>query len=181
MELRLDWLEHPGEALPLISELLRPDARRPIRKTPTLQATCRRKEAGGRFPGAVAAQMELLAKAAATGCCLVDLEIESAEAAGAEAVAALRREALLILSFHDFSRTPRLEPVARRLRRFPADFYKVVPTATRQSDNCAVLDFLSSAANSRNKEQWIAFCMGEEGVPSRVAGPHRARGRRGPP
>ena len=168
VELRLDWVANPLEALPLIPRLLEEHARRPRRRNFLLQATCRREEAGGRFAGSISSQLELLSRAAAAGCRMVDLEIESAEAAGREAVAALRREALLILSFHDFSRTPRLEPAARRLCRFPADFYKLIPTATRQSDNCTVLDFLSAQKKAQSPERWIAFAMGEAGVPSRA-------------
>ncbi|HEY7680851.1 MAG TPA: shikimate dehydrogenase [Terriglobia bacterium] len=167
VELRLDWLPNPSEALPRIAELLASARKRPI-----LQATCRRQANGGRFSGTVAQQLEILRKAAAAGCVLVDLEIESAEAAGGQAVAELRRAARVILSFHDFESSPSLAPVARRLRRFSADYYKVVTTATRQSHNCAVLKFLEDSEGTEDPEpgagKWIAFCMGEAGVPSRV-------------
>ncbi len=168
IELRLDWLPDPLQALPRIARLLAGGSRRAKSKNLWLQATCRRQENGGRFRGPVSEQLEILRKAALAGCRLVDLEIESAEAAGREAVEALRRLAALIISFHDFHRTPPLEPLARRLRRFPADFYKLVPTATRQSDNCAVLDFLRSVSAEATEQKWIAFTMGEAGVPSRV-------------
>ena len=169
VELRLDWLPRPAEAMPLISRLLRAQHGR----RSELQATCRRKENGGRFRGTVGEQMEILLQAAAAGCSLLDLEIESAEAAGGEAVRSLRQRALLILSFHDFRRTPNLNAAADRLRKFPADFYKLVPTATRQSDNCRILDFLISNTaippdSIRKREQWIAFSMGQSGVSSRV-------------
>ena len=169
VELRLDWLPRPAEAIPLISRLLR--ARRGRRSE--LQATCRQKENGGRFRGTVGEQTEILLRAAAAGCRLLDLEIESAEEAGGEAVRSLRQRALLILSFHDFRRTPNLDAAADRLRKFSADFYKLVPTATRQSDNCRILDFLTSTTaknpkSKRKQEQWIAFSMGQSGVPSRV-------------
>ena len=169
MELRLDWVAKPADAIAQIPKLLAAEASATKARRPVLQATCRRQPNGGRFAGSVRRQLELLRQAADAGCGVLDLEIESAESAGAQAVASLRQAARLILSFHDFQRTPPLAPVARRLRRFAADYYKIVPTATRQSDNCAVLDFLSS--NSKHKSEdgkWIAFAMGESGVPSRV-------------
>ena len=169
VELRLDWLRSPAQALPLVSRLLQSGSPHRGGSKAVLQATCRREANGGRFGGTVGAQMEILRQAAEGGCRVLDLEIESAEAAGTEAVEALRRQALLILSWHDFHGTPRLEPVARRLRRFPADFYKLVSTAARQSDNCAALDFLASAAAPEPRhEQWIIFCMGQAGISSRV-------------
>jgi 3-dehydroquinate dehydratase/shikimate dehydrogenase len=170
VELRLDWVPKPAEAFRALPALLRDySAKRPI-----FIATCRLKPNGGKFRGTVAAQLAILEQAAALGCQLVDLEIESAEALGQDRVAALRQRAGLILSFHDFQRMPRPEKVARRLQKFPADFYKLVGTATRQSDNCAVLDFLKSRSSTSQldipseQRRWIAFCMGEEGIPSRV-------------
>jgi len=172
VELRLDWVPEPDAVLRALPALLR----RFSAKRPLCIATCRRKPNGGEFRGTVAAQLALLEQAAAAGCRLTDLEIESAESLGQARVASLRRRAGLILSFHDFQRMPRPEPVARRLQRFPADFYKLVGTATRQSDNCAVLEFLLSRLTPKRIQTrerpepspWVAFCMGETGIPSRI-------------
>ena len=169
VELRLDWVKNPADAIALIPRLLVGGSRTAKARRPILQATCRRRPNGGRFSGSVSRQIELLQQAARAGCRVLDLEIESAERAGAAAVASLRSLAQLILSFHDFYGTPPLAPVARRLRRFEAEFYKIVPTATRQSDNCAVLDFLSSiSGDTPGGGKWVAFAMGEPGIPSRV-------------
>jgi len=169
VELRLDWVANPADAIAAIPKLLADAAHATGARKPILQATCRRRSNGGRFTGSLARQFELLHIAAAAGCAVADLEIESAERAGPEAVASLREAARLILSFHDFNSTPPLAPVARRLRRYAADYYKIVPTATRQSDNCAVLEFLASVDKDGSEaEKWIAFAMGEPGVPSRV-------------
>ncbi|HWP85823.1 MAG TPA: type I 3-dehydroquinate dehydratase, partial [Terriglobia bacterium] len=169
VELRLDWVPNPAEAIALVPRLLASASRSGRGRTVFLQATCRRTPNGGRFGGSVARQLSLLRRAAEAGCRLLDLEIESAESAGRAAVAALRQDAILILSFHDFHATPPLGPVARRLRRFAADYYKAVPTAVRLSDNCRILEFLSSR-NQQTSERgkWIAFAMGEPGIPSRV-------------
>lgn len=168
VELRLDWTRNPGAVFRFLPRLCRDFAA----KRPIFLATCRRRSNGGEFPGTVAAQLAILERAAAAGCQLLDLEIESAEAVGQDRVAALRRQAGLVLSFHDFRRTPRPEAVAQRLQKFPADFYKLVTTATRQSDNCAVLDFLTRMTSTPKprtaRSRWVAFCMGESGVPSRI-------------
>ncbi len=177
VELRLDWLPRPAQALSQIRRLL--ESRAGGRGTKTiLQATCRRASNGGRFRGTVAEQIEILRKAVEAGCRIVDLEIESAESAGSEAIQDfrqndLRQKAALILSWHDFQGTPPLDAIARRLRRFPADYYKLVPTATRQTDNCDVLGFLrSSVAEARDHEgrleRWVVFSMEQAGIPSRV-------------
>jgi 3-dehydroquinate dehydratase/shikimate dehydrogenase len=50
----------------------------------------------------------------------------------------------------------------------PADYYKLVTTAKHQSDNCAVLEFLDFTSRKLAERNWIAFCMGETGIPSRV-------------
>lgn len=174
VELRLDWVANPADAIAMIPNLLARTGRLGKSK-PVLQATCRRKPNGGRFTGSEARQMDLLHHAARAGCRVIDLEIESAERAGAAAIALLREAtslleaATLIISFHDFESTPALAAVARRLRRYPADYYKIATTATRQSDNCAVLDFLTAANDVKNEAgKWVGFAMGEAGVPSRV-------------
>jgi 3-dehydroquinate dehydratase/shikimate dehydrogenase len=169
VELRLDWLPHPERALQIIPRLLERGRSAGRAQSAILQATCRRAQNGGRFRGTVAAQLEILRKAAECGCRVVDLEIESAETAGAGTVQALRENTALILSWHDFHRTPPLDSIARRLRRFPADYYKVVPTATRQSDNCRALEFLErTVSEGRERESWVVMAMEQSGVPSRV-------------
>src|SRR5581483_2275432 len=91
-----------------------------------------------------------------------------AEEAGPQVIQSLRHRAALILSWHDFHRTPNLDAAARRLRRFPADYYKLVPTATRQSDNCAALEFLQRAREQFGEDRWVVFCMEQAGIASRV-------------
>ncbi|MBI2816440.1 MAG: shikimate dehydrogenase [Acidobacteria bacterium] len=171
VELRLDWLPRPDEGLSLVPRLLAracSGAEAHVKRNPVLQATCRRTQNGGRFRGTVAEQIRVLQQAIVAGCRAVDVEIESAESAGAEALDPLRDHATLILSWHDFDSTPKLDTAARRLRKFDADYYKLVPTAVRQSDNCAVLDFLKRSQTQFGKRRWVVFCMEQAGAPSRV-------------
>ena len=70
LEFRLDYLKNPASAGPRIRKFLdtRPDA--------TVIATCRRVQNGGKFKGSLAAQLDVLLKAAAAGCQIVDIELE---------------------------------------------------------------------------------------------------------
>jgi 3-dehydroquinate dehydratase/shikimate dehydrogenase len=156
-EFRLDHLKRPEDGVRAIRTFLkdRPDCQ--------VLATCRRRQNAGGFDGAIEEQVRLLGAAAEAGAKAVDLEIESACQAP-EALAALRRKARLVVSYHNFESTPALEPVLRRLRACPADAYKVVPTARKPGDMLRVLTLVR--ANPR--ERLIAFSMGEIGFATRV-------------
>src|SRR5512142_765451 len=84
LELRLDSLPKPANALPYVKQFLAEH------KDVTVIATCRRKAHGGSFDGALASELEVLSKAAQCGCHIIDLEVESAEEMRAAGVAKLR-------------------------------------------------------------------------------------------
>jgi 3-dehydroquinate dehydratase / shikimate dehydrogenase len=71
----------------------------------------------------------------------------------------------VILSFHDFRATRNLEKTLEKMLKIPADFYKVVSTATTLSDNVAMMKFLQAESE---KNALIGLCMGEQGTISRV-------------
>jgi 3-dehydroquinate dehydratase/shikimate dehydrogenase len=73
----------------------------------------------------------------------------------------------VILSYHDFKATKKLEDVFIGMKKYPADFYKVVSTATSLYDNVQMMKFLQ--AHSAQYEM-VALCMGEQGIISRVLG-----------
>jgi 3-dehydroquinate dehydratase/shikimate dehydrogenase len=93
------------------------------------------------------------------------LELQSASKAKPEAIARLRSRAALILSFHDFRATRNLDETLGKMLKIPADFYKVVSTATTLSDNVAMMKFLQAQSG---KHALIGLCMGEQGIISRV-------------
>jgi 3-dehydroquinate dehydratase/shikimate dehydrogenase len=74
LEFRLDYLKNPAQGLAALKRFLtyRPEC--------IAVATCRRAVNGGKFRGSVAAQLSLLAKAAAAGCQAVDVEMQTASA-----------------------------------------------------------------------------------------------------
>src|SRR6266571_5062451 len=73
---------------------------------------------------------------------MVDLEIQSATAVKAGEVQRLRNRAALILSYHDFRGTKKLDETFAKMRAFPADYYKIVGTATSLHDNVVLMKFL---------------------------------------
>ncbi len=107
----------------------------------------------------------MLTKANAAGCQMVDLELQSALKSKPEAIARLRSRARLILSFHDFRATRNLDETLAKMLKVPADFYKVVSTATTLSDNVTMMKFLQTQSD---KHALIGLCMGEQGIISRV-------------
>ncbi|HZW80759.1 MAG TPA: type I 3-dehydroquinate dehydratase, partial [Candidatus Deferrimicrobiaceae bacterium] len=72
LEFRLDHISKPGLALPKIKYFME------THPGITVIATCRRVASGGKFRGSIASQLDILAKAAATGCQLVDVELQTA-------------------------------------------------------------------------------------------------------
>src|SRR5664279_85881 len=159
IEFRLDYLKQPMGALPKIHRFLE------THQYVTAIGTCRRADNGGKFKGSLASQLEVLRKANAAGCQIVDLELQSALKAKPEAVARLRSRAGLILSFHDFRATRNLDETLEKMLKIPADFYKVVSTATTLSDNVAMVKFLQTQSG---KHALLGLCMGEQGIISRV-------------
>jgi len=163
LELRLDSLSKPANALPYVKQFLAEH------KDVTVIATCRRKAHGGLFDGPLAAEFEILTKAAQSGCHIIDLELESAEEAKSVQISKLRSAgAALLVSFHDFSRTKGLEQAADRIEAFKPDFVKVVSTARSLADNLAVLRLIKDRSMG---SQVVGIAMGEEGLVSRVLGP----------
>jgi 3-dehydroquinate dehydratase/shikimate dehydrogenase len=167
LEFRLDWLPKPATALPKLNEFL--TGRRDV----TAIATCRRKPFGGQFVGSLASELEILLKAAESGCQVIDLEVESAEEAKPATLARFRDSlrsagAALLISFHDFTKTKGLEHAADRIEAFVPDYVKVVSTARALTDNLAILKLIEDRSLCA---QIVGIAMGEEGLVSRVLGP----------
>jgi 3-dehydroquinate dehydratase/shikimate dehydrogenase len=160
LEFRLDHLDEPARGVAAIREFVKdyPDC--------TILATCRRHQNHGKFNGSVEEEIRILEGAVAAGARAVDIEIETAEATNVQ-LDGFRGRALLVISYHNFEGTPAMEPVLRRMMRFPADAYKLVSTARKPSDNFRVL----SLARQHARVPLILLAMGEVGFPSRVLSP----------
>lgn len=158
LEFRLDHLTSPASGLTLIEQFRRryPDS--------YLLATCRHRLNHGKFAGSIDQQLQLLKDAGEAGAIAFDIEIESAEKASCE-VAAIRQNKPVIVSYHNFTNTPALDPIRRRLARVPADAYKVISTAVRPSDNLRMVAFAREGFAST---PLVAFAMSEMGMATRV-------------
>ncbi len=161
LEFRLDYLKQPLAALSKIHRFLE------THQYVTAIGTCRRAENGGKFKGSLASQLEVLGKALASGCQIVDLELQSAQKTKPDALARLRGGSALVLSFHDFRATRNLDDTLEKMVKIPADFYKIVTTATTLSDNVAMMKLLQEHGG---KHALVGVCMGEQGIISRVLG-----------
>ncbi len=157
VELRLDWLRDDKERLLFIGWLAvhRPRA--------NLIATCRRRIVGGRFPDGVAKQVVFLLLAVLSGCAWCDLEMDAAAAFRASKMKAHMDRSRLLISLHDFHRTPKnLGAMVRRLERCGGDAIKIATQCDSLAESLRVL------ALARGKRRVVAVPMGEVGLPARV-------------
>ena len=159
VEFRLDYLSTPALALPEIKRFIDFYRRSAI-------ATCRRVANGGKFKGTVAAEIDLLNKAAAAGCQLVDVELQSGfpESHFNSTVKPVRATDTFVSRLRG---TKKLEETFGDEGRYPADFYKVVSTATNLYDNVTMMKFLE---HKGDRHSMVGLCMGEQGIISRVLG-----------
>ncbi|MGD0444933.1 MAG: shikimate dehydrogenase [Edaphobacter sp.] len=162
LEFRLDYLEKPLLALPKLKQFFMDNT------AATSIATCRRSANGGKFSGNVAAEIEILSKAAAAGFHIVDVELESVEAMKKGELQKLRDTGVaLIISHHDFNATKDLDGIYKRIGPFQPDFIKIVPTAKTLVDNVTLMRFIERMEDHSNI---IGICMGDAGIISRVLG-----------
>jgi 3-dehydroquinate dehydratase type I len=128
-------------------------------------ATVKSEREGGKYRGSEESRLELLERAGEAGYDYLDVEL------GSRALELLPQRWSLIVSWHEFSRTPEidvLEEVLGRALSSGADIIKIVTTALRGIDNITVLRFLAKHSKSR---RMVCFAMGEEGLPSRILSP----------
>ncbi len=117
----------------------------------------------------------VLLDAVSLGADFIDIELETA-AVWVErlraSIAAHGRRTELIVSHHDFQRTPArrtLEGYVKQCISAGAQIVKIVTWARVPEDNLAVLGLIPYAR--RRHTDIVAFCMGEEGRASRVIAP----------
>jgi 3-dehydroquinate dehydratase / shikimate dehydrogenase len=159
-EFRLDYLKEFEDFESRLHQML-------VRlRFPHTIATCRRQEAGGQFEGSVKEQLSILQSAVRAGCQWVDVEIESVAEQGK---AALRefRPAKVIVSFHNYHKTPPMGAVHRRLSRLRVTAVKVAGHARQLRDNLQILRVLKSRG-ARRGPKVVGIAMGPSGLPSRL-------------
>ncbi|MGA8269802.1 MAG: type I 3-dehydroquinate dehydratase, partial [Candidatus Acidiferrales bacterium] len=162
VELRLDWLASRSEIRKILRWLAGKKGKA-ARRRATFVATCRRRGAGGKFAGASKDQIEIMREAARAGCAWLDIEIETAEKLSKQELAAIRSEAKLLISFHDFKSTPsNLDRVKARLNRAGGDAIKIAANAKTYRDACRLLEL------ARANRRVVAIPMGEVGAATRI-------------
>ena len=156
VELRLDWLSDDAEIARFLKQL------KPARPRPHLIATCRRREAGGRYRGTVAQQLVHLAEAIRAGCSWYDLDIETIRKCPPELLEVLLGEGRQLASAHFFRRMRAdLPRVAAELRRGRPDAIKIAARCDSLADAVKLLRF------ARTQRNVIAVPMGEVALPAR--------------
>jgi 3-dehydroquinate dehydratase type I len=159
IELRVDYLR--GVKLPLLLE---------NRKKPFI-VTNRRKDEGGQYKGEERKRLGVLQEALDLGADYIDVEF-AVERSFLQRLLRDKRDAQVILSFHDFRGTPSIKELQKlfgQMIQLGADVIKIVPFARSWEDNLSVLSLIPFAKERRQKI--VAFCMGEKGKISRIFSP----------
>jgi 3-dehydroquinate dehydratase / shikimate dehydrogenase len=157
IELRLDWLRSEAERARFLRWLRKHRPRRAV-----LIATCRRREGGGLFRGNVQAELYWLAQAREAGFLWCDLEVETLHRIPSRSLRSFSAPRRVLLSAHDFRRTPALDPLLPPRLRREADAIKIAATARSIADSVRLLHFTCKTPNS------VVVSMGEIGLAARL-------------
>ena len=156
VELRLDWLSDDRQISIFLSRLAvsRPQA--------TLIATCRRREAGGRYRGTINGQFAHLAEAIRAGCEWYDLEIETVRQRPREPHNRLLNRGRQLTSAHFFRRPPGdIRAVVAELAGTSCDAIKIAVQCNSLAESRKLLKFAQKRRNI------IAVPMGDVALPAR--------------
>jgi 3-dehydroquinate dehydratase / shikimate dehydrogenase len=157
VELRLDWLRSDAERARFLRWLHNHRA-----ADATFLATCRRCEGGGKFAGDVDQELYWLIQAREAGCQWCDLELETLRKLPDESVREYAVPPRVLLSVHDFERTPALPRTVNALVRGGVDAVKVAAKARTIADSVRLLRL------ARRSKSFVAVPMGEVGLPARI-------------
>jgi 3-dehydroquinate dehydratase / shikimate dehydrogenase len=157
IELRLDWLRSDSERARFLSWLREPKTSRV-----TFLATCRRREGGGRLAGGVAAELYWLTQAREAGCSWCDVEVETLRRLRGESIRDYGVPPRVLLSVHDFRRTPPLRAAVVAPARGEVDAIKIAAHARTIDDSLRLLRF------ARQSKNCVAVPMGEMGLAARI-------------
>jgi 3-dehydroquinate dehydratase / shikimate dehydrogenase len=157
VELRLDWLSSEVERARFLGWLKKSKLR-----TATFLATCRRREGGGKFAGGVDRELFWLIQAREAGCQWCDLEVETLRKLPGQSVRGYPVPPRVLLSLHDFERTPVLPRCMNPPAHGGVDAVKLAAEARSIHDSVRLLRL------ARNSKNFIAAPMGEAGLPARI-------------
>jgi 3-dehydroquinate dehydratase-1 len=142
----------------------------PSCSTVPLIATIKSVEQHGKFSGTETTRQKILIDAAKKGFLYVDIDLDLPNQT--ELISELHAAgAKVIVSFHDFDKTPtiaHLNEVLDEEIALGADVCKIITTARTMKDNLTTLNFVSEASK---KAKIVCFAMGELGKQSRLVSP----------
>ena len=157
VELRLDWLRSDAERRRFLAWL-----RTQNFSSATLVATCRRTEGGGRLSGGIPHELFWLVEARTAGCTWCDIEMETFRELPPQSVRDYAVPPKIMLSIHDFDRTPPLPRSVEVAHHGQVDAVKIAALAKTYPD---ALRLLEPAKKSR---AFVAVPMGELALPLRI-------------
>ena len=157
VELRLDWLANDRERHKALQWL-----KRSAPRNANFIATCRRRVGGGELPGGATDELFWLMKAKEAGCSWCDLEMETLRELPEKSVEGYALPPKVLLSIHDFRRTPKLPRRMRIPKRGGVDAVKVAAMSGRLSDSSRLLRL------AQGTQRVVAVPMGEIGLPARI-------------
>ena len=157
VELRLDWLGSDAERARFLDWLAAGQPR-----NARFLATCRRREGGGKFPGAVDRELYWLIRAREAGCQWCDLEVETLRKLPGQSVREYPVPPRVLLSVHDFERTPDLPRSINPPAHGGVDAVKIAAEARSIHDSLRLLRL------ARSSKRFVAVPMGEAGLPARI-------------
>lgn len=166
IELRMDLIRH-GRLFELIHQV------RTCKKSAAVLVTHRR--ATQSSPLQERRRITVLKDAVGLGADYVDVELQTDPLLREDLLTTIRdlkNRTALIVSHHDFHRTPTLRALKALFHgcvKAGADMVKIVTWARNPEDNLRMLRLISVAA--QEKIDLISFCMGPEGRISRIAAP----------
>jgi 3-dehydroquinate dehydratase / shikimate dehydrogenase len=158
LELRLDWLASDAERRTFLKWL----RKQPRKKGAQWIATCRRRVGGGEFAGDAEQELFWLMQAREAGCDWCDLEIETLRELPGRSVQEYPLPERVLLSYHDFQKTPRIAGKLKVPRGAGVDAVKIAGMARTIEDSVRLL---RAAQGTRNV---VAIAMGEVGLPARI-------------
>jgi 3-dehydroquinate dehydratase / shikimate dehydrogenase len=157
VECRLDWLANDREREKALQWLKRYASR-----GVNFIATCRRRVGGGEFAGGAAEELFWLMKAKEAGCSWCDIEVETLRELPGESVEGYSLPAKVMLSMHDFRRTPKLTARLKLPAAGGVSAVKVAAMSRRLSDIPRLMKV------ARGEQRVVAVPMGEIGLPGRI-------------
>jgi 3-dehydroquinate dehydratase / shikimate dehydrogenase len=157
VELRLDWLENDAERDQFLKWLTTAKTEKA-----TFLATCRRRLGGGEFSGDAGAELYWLIRAREAGCQWCDLEVETLEELPGKSVRGFAVPENVLLSIHDFQRTPRLPGLGWLPAGSGADAIKIAAMSRSIADSARLLRV------AQKSKQVVVVPMGEVGLAARI-------------